>query len=77
MAAHLHAWAPEKLDKLLEALDVPVAAREERQRKIDPRRCRVCGNGYVRCRQIDEKAPEEDRHEWMPNVNRAGEEVPE
>lgn len=71
MAAYLHTWPPEQLDKLLEALDVPREAREAAERKRDPRRCLECGHGYVRCRQLDEKVPEAERHEWRPDRSRS------
>lgn len=67
MAAHLQSWPADERDKLLEALGVPAADRELAERRADPRRCLTCGNGYVRCRQIDEKAPESERHEWAPD----------
>lgn len=67
----LRALPVERLDGILETLGVPPADRDAVQAKADPRRCTVCGHGYVRCRAANEKVPEDEQHEWAPDRSRS------
>lgn len=67
----LRALPLERLDGILETIGVQPADRDAVQRKVDPRHCRVCGQGYVRCRAADSHAPEGEGHEWTPDRSRS------
>lgn len=62
------AWEQGRLAAMdgAEATDNPYAAAP-----ADPRRCTVCGHGYVRCRAIDSKAIESERHDWHADRSRS------
>lgn len=61
----LQALPEDRLERVLEALGIEPERRAEARK--DPRRCAVCGNGYLRCREIDALAPD-DHHEWSPRT---------
>lgn len=54
-------------DDRLESILVELGVEPEKlpgKARTDDRRCQECGYGYIRCRAIDEKAPE--KHDWTP-----------
>lgn len=72
----LKALPPERLAGILDTLGVPVRdvhGALAASAAGDARRCTECGNGYVRCRAIDAKAPPTERHEWKPDRSRSSE----
>lgn len=69
--AMLQSLPQERLDGILAALGVPQEHRDAAHRKADPRRCLECGMGYLRCRNLDSKVPEAERHDWQPDRGRA------
>jgi hypothetical protein len=69
----LQALPEDRLARVLTGIGIEAEKIEERAQKADPRRCKVCGLGFVRCRALDEKAPADDRHPWSPDRTRSGE----
>lgn len=70
----LQALPPERLERVLIGLGLAPDKVQDAAHKPDPRRCKTCSHGYVRCRQMDEKVTDPlARHEWTPDRTRTGE----
>lgn len=67
----LNALPPDRLTRVLVGVGIEPDKADAVSSKPDARRCQVCGHGYVRCREIDSKSPD-DHHAWSPDRNRAG-----
>lgn len=74
LAALLEALPVERRTRVLGMVGIEAERVSEADQKRDPRRCVICDQGYVRCRQLNEKTVDvEAKHEWKPDRNRAGE----
>lgn len=72
LAALLATLSTERLEGILQALGITLP--EDTTERRDPRRCRVCGLGYVACRRMAEKG--DDDHAWTPDRDRTGRPTP-
>jgi hypothetical protein len=71
LVAFIQTLPADRLTRVLTGLGVAPEKVDAVAHKADDRRCRVCSHGYVRCRALDAKSPD-DHHEWTPDRNRAG-----
>lgn len=72
LVAFLQTLPPERFTRVLTGLGLEPEKVEGVAHKADDRRCLICSHGFVRCRSLDAKSPEDDRHDWSPDRNRAG-----
>lgn len=66
IVALLQALPEDRLAHVLAEVGIEQEKRDQAAKAADPRRCDVCGLGYVRCRAAD---PLND-HSWTPIVPR-------